>query len=488
MSISKTLYMKGLQCPKALWLKKNGDVVPESASKTEALFATGYTVGDAAQNLFPGGSDMLGENFNARRMLETTTKALAKGESLLYEAAFSHQGLFVALDILKKTDTGWDIYEVKSSTRVKGHHIDDMAVQYYVVSQFIPINNIYLMHVNKDYERSGSLDLEQLFTAEDQTDKVMAKQSEVRVNLENFKKIIASDQPNIDIGPHCQSPYNCEYKPNCWGHVQSPSVFNLYRMSMSNKFNLYQKGYISLMSLPEDERLNKKQQVQIDTLKTGVPAIDKQAIKEFLNTITFPVSFFDFETFQNAIPRYDQQMPYEQIPFQYSLHILHHSQTLEHQEFLGSEHCDPRRDLCERMLEDLPAKGSIVAYNQSFEISRIKGLAKLYPDLKESLMALIPRFVDLIVPFRNGAYYHPDFNGSFSIKSVLPALFPNDDELDYKKLTISHGGMAMDTFANLPNLKDLSQRDKVRHDLLAYCRLDTLAMVRIYEKLKLTSS
>ena len=172
------------------------------------------------------------------------------------------------------------------------------------------------------------------------------------------------------------------------------------------------------------------------------------------------------------------------MPFQYSLHIINDENEVTHLEFLGDENSDPRRILAERMILDLPNTGSIMAYNQSFEIGRINDLAKLYPDLANKLLALTDRFVDLIQPFRNLGYYHPDFNGSFSIKSVLPAMFPNEPELDYKQLDIQDGGMAMDTFASLYLLKDPKQRDEIRKQLLAYCHLDTLAMVRIWEKLK----
>ncbi|WP_226814429.1 DUF2779 domain-containing protein [Aliarcobacter butzleri] len=197
------------------------------------------------------------------------------------------------------------------------------------------------------------------------------------------------------------------------------------------------------------------------------------------------MNFFDFETFQNAIPRFDNQRPYMQIPFQYSLHILHEDGTMEHKEFLGDENTDPRTNLITQMLSDITSTGSIMAYNQSFEMSRIKELADFDTDRKDELLALNERFVDLIVPFRGRGYYHPDFNGSFSIKSVLPAMFPNNDELNYKKLgSIQNGGDAMDTFANLYLLKDKSKREEIRKDLLAYCYLDTLAMVRIFEKLK----
>jgi len=256
-------------------------------------------------------------------------------------------------------------------------------------------------------------------------------------------------------------------------------------MSGKDKFALYQNGILDYAAIPSDYKLNATQQLQVDSADSGEAVIDRSVIQSFQKTVSYPISFFDFESFQNAIPRFDNQRAYGQIPFQYSLHVMEKESGLIHREYLADEQSDPRRELAECMLQDLPASGSIMAFNQSFEISRIKELAALFPDLRDALLALVPRFVDLIVPFRKLGYYHPDFNGSFSIKSVLPALFPNDSELDYKQLGIQDGGMAMDTFANLHLLKDQSRREAIRRDLLAYCRLDTLAMVRIWQKLEI---
>ena len=202
------------------------------------------------------------------------------------------------------------------------------------------------------------------------------------------------------------------------------------------------------------------------------------ALRTTFNTST------DFETFQNAIPRFDNQRPYAQMPFQYSLHIVHEDGTMEHKEFLGDENSDPRGALIAQMLEDITPSGSIVAYSKSFEMTQIKNLALFKPEQSNALLALNERFIDLAYVFQKKYYYHPKFKGKYSIKVVLPTLFPNDDELDYKKLgSIQNGGDAMDTFANLYLLKDKTKIDEIKKDLLAYCRLDTLAMVRIWEEL-----
>ena len=486
MLLSKSQYLRGLQCHKSLWLYKNRPELRDIADGQEStLFNTGHTVGNCAKQLFPGGVEIEFTPGDFDGMIDQTAELIEQGEETIYEAAFKEKGVFVMADILHKTAAGWDLYEVKASTSVKPVYLDDAAIQYYALADVLTINRVFIVHINNQYERLGELDIEQLLAVNDVTDSVLNRQVEIGRNIVQMADVLACDEPQIDIGPQCSDPYDCDYKGLCWQHIPFPSVFNLYRMSGKDKFALYQNGVLDYAAIPADYKLNATQQLQVDSAASGEAVIDKLIIQNFQKAVSYPISFFDFESFQNAVPRFDHQLAYGQIPFQYSLHVMDNEGALIHKEYLADEHEDPRRELAECMLEDLPESGSIMAFNQSFEISRIKELATLFPDLSEALLALVPRFVDLIVPFRKLGYYHPDFNGSFSIKSVLPALFPNDPELDYKQLGIQDGGMAMDTFANLHLLKDQSQRETIRQDLLAYCRLDTLAMVRIWQKLEI---
>jgi len=312
---------------------------------------------------------------------------------------------------------------------------------------------------------------------------VLVKQADIPIKLQEMEVMIQGDEPQIAIGLQCSDPHRCDFRSHCWEDVPSPSVFDLYRLRADKKFNLYHQGIQTFEQIPVTKSLSKIQQIQVNSYLQQETLIDKNVIQDFIDTVQYPIHFFDFETFQEAIPRFDGQKPYMQMPFQYSLHILHENGNLEHKEFLGDENSDPREMLAKQMVEDILPAGSLMAFNQSFEKRVIKELAQRFPQYHADLMQIRERFIDLIDPFRALGYYHPRFNGSFSIKSVLPAMFPNDSELDYKKLDIQNGGMAMDTFANLHRLKDPSQREKILEDLLAYCHLDTLAMVRIYQKL-----
>ena len=485
MTLSKSQYVRGLQCHKSLWLYKNNPELRDAPDEAQqSLFNTGHNVGEKAKELFPNGVEIEFDVNNFNGMIAKTKQLIEDGTEVIYEATFNAHGIFVMVDILVKHDDKWDIYEVKASTSVKEYHLDDVSIQWYALSHTLELNRAYVVHINNQYVRDGELEVDKLLSIEDITDIVKERQELVSPNLNDMEEMLRGDIPEIDIGIQCSDPYDCDYRGYCWKDIPTPSIFNLYSMHKAQKFALFEQGIVQYEDIPEDYSLDAVQRLQVDTSKTKTPYIDKEIINDFLNTIEYPINFFDFETFQNAIPRFDGQRPYMQIPFQYSLHILHEDGTLEHKEFLGDEHSDPREALIEQMLQDITPNGSIVAYNQGFEKGRIKELAMFSETRHDELLALNERFVDLIVPFRRRGYYHPDFNGSFSIKAVLPAMFPNDDELDYKKLgSIQNGNAAMDIFANLHLMEDQFKINEIKKDLLAYCRLDTLAMVRIWEKL-----
>jgi len=495
MTLSKSQYIRGLQCHKSLWLYKNNPEVRETADQqTESLFNTGHTVGELAKELFPHGVEVAFDASNFNGMIEKTKELIANGTEVIYEATFNENGIFAMVDVLVKNGDDWDMYEVKASTQVKEVHTNDTAIQWYALNNTLNLHKAYVVHINNQYVREGALDIKALFTVEDITKSIKAlftveditksvidKQEGIKAELLEMERMLEGDVPEIDIGKHCDDPYSCDFGSHCWKHVpKENSVFDI-SYAMGKQWTLYAQGILHIDDVSEDFAFGANATLQIAQHKSQEVIIDKPKIKEFLDTIEYPINFFDFETFQNAIPRFDHQRPYAQIPFQYSLHILHKNGTLEHKEFLGDENSDPREDLAKQMLEDITLTGSIVAYSQGFEKGQIRNLAELSIDLSEDLLALNERFVDIAHPFQYKHYYHPKFKGKYSIKIVLPTLFPNDDELDYKKLgSVQNGGDAMDTFANLYLLKDKTKKEEIKRDLLVYCRLDTLAMVRLF--------
>jgi hypothetical protein len=285
----------------------------------------------------------------------------------------------------------------------------------------------------------------------------------------------------MDIGPHCREPYPCEFMGHCWSHIPEPSVFDLCGMKWRKKFEIYNKGSIEFHPLPEGYILSANQSLQVKAWRETYTHIDEHEIKQWMQQLQYPLYFMDFETFAPAIPIYDRSRPYQPIPFQFSVHVQRQpGSILEHNEFLGEPETDPRPEFLNQLLKVVEKEGTVLVYNQGFESSRLKELKLDYPAFADDIDNMLSRLADLMLPFQKRWYYTPEMNGSYSIKSVLPALIP---EMSYKEMEIGDGGSAMAAFEGLLNITDILERRKVRNALLEYCNLDTLAMVRILEKL-----
>lgn len=308
-------------------------------------------------------------------------------------------------------------------------------------------------------------------------------------------EVINNDQePDTDISECCMKPYKCAFWDYCkYKHgVSSPSVFDIYGgigrggFNFKKKLDCYNQGLVTFEDLRHTD-IGSIQNMQIESALTGREFINPQGIRRFLDQLTYPLYFLDFETMQDAVPQYDGAKVYAQITFQYSLHIKRSADAVyEHKEFLApSDGSDPRRALAEQLCKDIPKDVCTLAYNKMFECGRIRELAALYPDLSDHLLNIADNIKDLLDPFRAGDYYVPAMGSSFSIKSVLPALFPDDPELDYHNLDerCQNGGDAMTIF---PRIKDMEPEEAKasREALLRYCELDTWAMVKVWERLE----
>lgn len=492
MNLSKSKYCLLWQCPKLLWLEKNHPELKEEDASREHRMEVGNEVGDLAMGLFgdfvettthkpDGGLDI-------PAMLEKTRQCVADGVENICEAAFSYNGLYCAVDILRKENGGYAIYEVKSSTHAAEIYGVDIAYQKYVLEHCgISVTGTYLVCINSDYVRGEELDLHGLFKIIDMTDWVSLESPMVESRLGLAEKTLScKDEPVRDIGEHCRNPYSCPYWAYCTRHLPQPSVFDLYRIRFDSALKHYRNGNVAYRDLLGAAKLNDKQLRQIQHHLTDRPdEVDRGGIRDFLNTLSYPIYFFDFETMQDTVPQYPGARPYEQIPFQYSLHYIETpGGEVKHKEFLAESGTDPRRAIAESICRDIPKHTCVLAYNRGFECGRLNELALLFPDLADHLLNVRSNIQDLLVPFQSGCYYNRAMGGSFSIKSVLPALFPDDPELDYHNLEgVHNGGEAMTIF---PKIKDMppAEAAKARQDLLNYCKLDTYALVKVLKKLE----
>lgn len=486
--LSKSKYCQGVQCPKILWLRKNKPEEFDDSVMDPAVLATGNEVGDLAMGLFGDFKEIPFDSTDFGSMIRQTAELIQQGTPIITEATFSYKGLLCMVDILKNSgNKAVELYEVKSSTDMKDVYYEDAAFQRYVLTMAgYDVRRVCLVYLNNQYVRHGKLDLAELFHIEDITEEAVAAHDAVAANIKSLEKYMKQKvEPSEDIGERCFKPYSCGFWNYCTRLLPQPNVFDVAGMQTKSKCKHYREGIVSFQDLRGGGKLNLNQKLQVETELTGNTHIDKAPIRDFLSTITYPLYFLDFETFAPAIPPYDGLRPYEKLPFQYSLHYIEEPNgILEHKEFLAKPGEDPRRELAEHLCRDIPLDVCTTAYNMGFEKSVIAGLAKLFPDLGEHLMNIHANIKDLMLPFSRKHYYVKEMQGSYSIKYVLPALFPNDPLLNYGSLEDVHNGTeASSAFAHMEMLPPQEQ-EKLRQNLLKYCRLDTLAMVKVWEKLR----
>ena len=439
--LSKSTFMYGCQCPKRLYFHKfKSELRNPDDEEQESIFSTGTDIGLLARDLFPGGVSAEPPNaFSYHIAVEKTARFIEQQQQVIYEAAFNFEGVLCVIDILIKKKNKWYAFEVKGSTKVKDPFVMDASLQHYViVNSGLPLCDISIVHLNNQYIRMGKLDIQLLFASKSILEEVLGNKDFIEQKISELKGMLSEKkEPVIDVGDHCYIPYECDFTNHCWENVSK-------------------------------------------VVSVGKKNIDKESIREFVDELEYPLYFFDFETIMPAIPEFDNSRSFQQIPFQYSLHIQKTTNgDLEHQEYLGNGIDDPREELIKDLLSKIGKKGSIIVWHQSFEISRLKELARDFPKYEKELISLIDRVEDLIVAFRKGWYSLPEFNGSASLKSVLPAMIP---ELSYDDLEIQEGGTASLVYYQLRNQTPEIQAQQRNH-LLEYCKLDTLAMVKIWEKL-----
>lgn len=485
--LTKSKFLNGLQCPKLLWTRCNApETIPPPSDRLQQVFDTGNRVGELAIQRFPGGHQVQEDNF-LKNIEDARVLLSAKNPRPIYEAGIKAGRLYARADILVPSATisdAWDVVEVKCGTEVKAVYLQDVAFQRYCYEKAgVKVGRCFLMHINNKYVRHGDINVEEFFTLEDITAEMIPFIQEMPQWIDGFLKIIDFPScPNIGIREHCQNPYECQMISTCWGFLQDAHVLELYR-GKNKGFDLIDQGILRLSEIPDNFKLTDNQIIQRQCAVSGKEYVNKKEIAAFLNTLEYPLWFFDFETLFEAIPRFDGIRPYQQLPFQFSIHFEKSpGSVLKHFEFLHKASTDPRPALLKALRECLGSAGTILAYNMSFEKGRLKELGEAFPEYADWCENINARMEDLIVPFRKFFYYHPNQHGSTSLKKVLPSLTGKG----YEGMTISDGGQATSEYARVTygDGVDTVDRQKVYADLEAYCGLDTKAMADIVAMLK----
>ena len=505
--ISKSGFVSAcVRCNKYTWLEAN---MPEQKTPvdefTQSLFDNGHKVGELAKQYFHVDVDVTVTKEdgtpNLQEMLRATQKHMKLGTGVIAEASFRYNGCFCSADILARNPDGsYDLHEVKSSKQeettkknplgVKDKYILDAAYQRYVLENCgININKVFVVMLSRDYVRGSGLDLDHYFVKIDVTAETATRQAEVAAKLAELLPIL--DDPAEPVSVICKNCNKCEYFAYCGKNIPSPSPFDVYDLDFPVKCQYYYDD-VAFEDIPKlNLKLKEAAKRQIEYYdRPDDTYVDKAAVQSFLDSIQFPLYSLDFETYQAVVPEHPGMKTYEQVPFQYSVHKLPSLDAdltdVEEAHFLDLTGGDPRRAIAESLVKHIPYGASVVAYHKSTEENIVKRLAQQFPDLADHLLSFT--YCDPLKLFEDGCYYTSAMGKSFSLKSVAPALYPNDSGMNYHNLegTVKNGTQAMNAILKVKELSP-DELEQLRQDLETYCALDTLAVVKILKKLYETS-
>lgn len=436
-------------------------------------------MGELARKLFPEGIRIEREEDPAK-MNKKSLEALPARKPL-FEAGFTYKNAYALADILVPVEEGaWDLIEVKSAVAVKEENYFDAAFQKYVYEgSGIKLRQCFLMHLNNQYVRRGEIELNELFIKDEITagvDNLLPKMEEEIIKTISM---IAGPEPDIQIGKQCR---DCTLKDFCWQFLPEDHVFIL-KGKGEVAIDLMERGILKLKDIPEDYELSARHAIQVQSHKSQRAFIDKDSLRIFVSNLEYPLYFLDFETIGPAIPVYDLTRPYQDIPFQFSLHVVEKEGARPvHYSYLAPGDIDPRPEVMKRLVKLLGSSGSIIAYSADYEKKCIKAMVDIFPEHAGWFEETVNRFIDLLIPFRKFFYYHPAQEGSASMKEVLPAL----TGISYDGMEIGNGGAARFEYMRVTFEKGVSEEDRrrVRAALEKYCELDTRGMMEILQALK----
>lgn len=488
--LSKSDYMLFLRHPAWLWLKKHDkEKLPPIDEDTQAIFDAGFIFESYAEKLFPEAVKIESDRSSYQGYKDLTPKtkaAIESGAKAILQGRFEAGEITCICDVLVRVDDKtFNLYEIKSSTSVKPDHVFDLAFQIETIEGAgYKIDKVFVVHVDNEYVRSGEVKADELSKVTEVTEKVKEQKEFTKENIGKALEIVKrKDCP--DISPaHTKlgafSDWLSIYKT--MSNIDEYSIYDLCSVNAGAIGELEALGIKKLSEIPIDFKLNSKQHSQIQATKNDEVFVNKQRIKEFLSRIKFPLHFLDYETLSSVVPYFDGLGPYKQLPFQYSLHVLDKPESeVKHFEYLHCENSNPVKPLTESLKSQIGTKGTVLVWFEGFEKSCNELMGAVAPEYEEFYQNINDRVVDLMIPFSTGSYVHKDFFGSASIKKVLPVLIP---ELSHKDLDIHAGSAAQRLWMEaVLDGKRPDEKDKILNDLKKYCKLDTYAMVRIYQHL-----
>ncbi len=487
--LSKSKLLAYRQCERRLWLEVKQPELLKDSSITKVAYQVGNHVGELARVMYDPNNKgtLINPQEEGFKSAFARTATLLKKRNPIFEATFAAKGALALADIMlpanQRGKIKWHLIEVKSSTQVKDYHHDDVAIQAYIAKHAgIDLKGIKLVCIDNSFVYQGKKNYLGLLKEKDLSDEAFAREAEVKEWVKQAHEIIRKrKEPIVDTGEHCNQPYTCGFYQHCSKHeaqAEFPVQWLPRIQAKKLKSKIIDNEIIDMCDLP-DKLLNKLQKRVKDHTLSGKTYFDKQGARKELARYKQPAYFLDFESIQFAVPIWKGTRPYQQLIFQYSLHKLNRNNKVSHKAFLDMSGKDPSLAIAKALINDCGKIGPVFVYHQAFEKARIKELAKRFPKLRKQLLAINKRIVDLL-PIARKYYYHPSQQGSWSLKKVLPAIAP---DLQYSDLDgVQDGGMAMEAYLKAIDTETSTEQKKIIHQqLLSYCELDTLALIRIWQ-------
>ncbi|WP_284220646.1 DUF2779 domain-containing protein [Brevundimonas denitrificans] len=478
--LSKSQIAAFEQCARRLWLAVHQPDSAVTDDSAQARFDTGREVGAVARSLAPEGV-LVDADPDLEAALVATRAWFAAIDRPVFEATFEHEGVLIRIDVLEPmADGGWRVAEVKSSTSTKPHYRADLATQVWVARQAgVPIGSATIRHIDNRFLLTEPGRFEGLLADHECLADIEVLVAERPTVIEAARAVLTGPDPAIAPGDHCVSPHPCPFSDHCNRGLPEPPAWPVTILPNGGGRRWLDVGVHDLLAVPEAALTNPVHRRVYEATLSGVTFHDVDAARAAIGDWAFPRAWLDFETIAFAVPRWIGTRPYQQIPFQFSVHVEQQDGGIEHRAFLSLDGEDPRRACAQALIDAVPEAGAVIAYSASFERSRIRELAVAFPDLAPPLSAMADRLVDLL-PATRAAWYHRDQRGSWSIKAVLPTIAP---ELDYGGLQVKDGEQAQAAWREITGGADEVRRTQLERGLLAYCERDTWAMVVLARRL-----
>ncbi len=487
--LSKTSFLKSVQCTKAFFLYKNHYQLKDSLPKEkQAVFNRGHQVGTLAQSLFPGGIDVSPSHVSKfNDSVKRTRELIEQGQKVIYEAAFVFNDVLVAIDILVNENDKWFAYEVKSSLKISAAYVMDAALQYYVISNCLPnLEDFFLVTMNAYYVLEDKLDVQGLFKIKSVKADAEKNVEFITYHIQQAKNILVSDTlPKIEIGEKCFAPYQCDFYGTCWKHIPVNNIFEFSGISKKQAQAWFEQGFHTLYYIPEEE-LNANTKLMVQAYKNHTEIINKPALQQFFKKIKYPVAFFDAEMFAPAIPQYKGTTPFEAMPFLFSWHGMSDERSMpQHTYFYQEENKYAGKQLLDFLINEAEKVNTILVFDTAQELKALSAVVRHLPEYKKQIDILKNKLIDFSDIFTKLWYYHPQTKGSMSLKKIYESVFGKSI---FDDLAIKSGLLASYKYDEYLKETDLFEREELKNNLIEYCKTDTQAMYDLFMYLTMASA